>query len=51
MPPSLLDDLARDLFEVQPTVVDSVFGFVPQASFVPVRNRFGTLDEDTCWHP
>ena len=42
VPPSLLNDLER---------VDTVLGSVPQASPVPVRNRFGTLDEDTVLRP
>ena len=43
----MFDRAKRDLSEVQPTVVDTVLGSVPQASPVPVRNRLGALDEDT----
>ena len=59
VPQSLLDELEQDLSEVQPTTVDTVFGSVPQASPVQVRNRFDALNEDAvlravdvwCWYP
>ena len=47
---SLLDDVERDLSEMQPTT-DTVLVAVPKASSVPVRNRFGVLDEDAVLRP